>query len=116
MAQINSITIPTSFDTKGVYVAKPPEIVGVDGEGIPIQAGYSSVTWTFDLLSATDYAWWVTTLLAGAPGARFTTAQLYNHLNTLTTYTNIVVKRPTFGGVVHSTLYQDVVVEISQLI
>ncbi len=115
MAQINSITIPTTFDTRGVYVAKPPEIVGVDGNGVPIAAGYASVMWTFELLSATDYAWWVTTLLGGVAGARFTTAQIYNHLNTLTTYTNIVVKRPTFGGVIHSALYSDVVVEITQL-
>src|SRR5687768_15688534 len=115
MAQINSITIPTSMDNRGVYVARAPEIVGVDGEGVPIQAGYSTLTWTYDIMTIAEYTWWTTTLLGGAPGARFTTAQLYNHAAVLTTYTNIVVKRPTFGGI-DSGLYHDVVIEITQLI
>lgn len=116
MAQINSVTIPDSIALAGIYLPDPPAEIRRAANGVPIVEPYSAVNWTFDTMTLTDFTWWVTTLLSGAPGAEFTTAQLYNDLGTLTTYTHIIVKRPRHGGFIHSALVKDVVVRLEQLI
>ena len=116
MAQINSVTIPDSIALKGIYLPKPPQEIRRAADGVAITEPYSSVEWTWELMDLTDYAWWTTTLLSGAAAAEYTTAQLYNYLGVLTTYTHIIVNRPQHGGFIHSALLQNVTIKLEQLI
>lgn len=113
--QINSITLPSTID-RGSFLPIPPEEIKTRADGIPIVQPYSAVDWKWDTMLLTDFVWWCTTLLGGAPGAEFTTAELYNDLGVLTTYTHIIVKRPRHGGFVHSALVKDVSIRLEQLI
>jgi len=116
MAQINSVTIPDAIALTGIYLPKPPQEIRKAANGVAIAEPYSSIEWTWELLALTDYAWWTTTLLSGAIAAEFTTAQLYNYLGVLTTYTHIIVNRPTHGGFIHSNRVQNVTIKLEQLI
>lgn len=116
MAQINSVTIPDSIALAGIYLPKPPQEIRKAANGVAIAEPYSSVEWTWEVMLLTDYAWWTTTLLSGAISAEYSTAQLYNYLGVLTSYTHIIVNRPTHGGFIHSALVQNVTVKLEQLI
>lgn len=100
MASIGGNTVPSTYPyymgEKGKYVPKRKEVVGRDGEGLDIVAGYAAVVWSWEELTYEDYQWWTTTLLAGAPSAAFSAAQLHDHGPTLTTYTHCIVHAPTF--------------------
>lgn len=113
--QINSITIPSTVD-RGIFLPIPRKEIRKAANGLAIVEPYETVEWSWNTMLLTDFAWWCTTLLSGAPSAEFTTAQLYNDLGTLTTYTHIIVNRPTHGGFIHSALVQDVKVRLEQLI
>jgi len=115
MAQINSVTIPVAIADAGIYLPKPPQEIRRAANGVAIAEPYSSIEWTWELMTLANYTWWVTTLLSGAAAAEFTTAQLYNHLAVLTTYTHIIVNRPSHGGFIHSALVQNVTIKLEQL-
>ncbi len=97
---IGGTTIPSAYPgymaDKGSYKFERAEVVGRDGEGNDITAGYAKLTWSWEALTYDEYGWWVTTLLAGAQSVVFNSAQLYNHVPTLTTYSHCVVHAPTF--------------------
>lgn len=116
--QINHTTIPSAepyrMGTGGRYLAKPPATVRQNGLGIDVVAGYSSVEWSWDAISMDDYLWWYTILL-GQPSQLFSHAYLYNHVGTLTTYSNAIVHRPSFEYVQGDT-YFNVKLVIDQLI
>lgn len=111
---INGVTIPSPMGDRGLYLFKPAETIRSNGLGEAVAAGYASLTWTWPHMNATDYNWWYTTLLTGLPSRTFTTASLYNNLSTLTSYTNVVVYRPTYESI-SGGLYQNVVVEIKHI-
>jgi hypothetical protein len=112
---INGVTIPF---TNGYYLPKPPEVIRSNGAGAAVSAGYASLTWTWPSMVLGDvnggFTWWYTTLLAGLPSKTFATASLYNDLWVLTSYTNVVVYRPTFESI-SGGLFKNVVVEIRHI-
>lgn len=81
---------------KGDWLFMPPQIVGNNGQGLAVVAGYASATWTWDLLNNTDYVWLTNTLLGGAASVRFTSGiNIYNDQWVRTTYASCIVHRPT---------------------
>ncbi len=116
MAQINSVTIPAAIADVGIYLPRPPQEIRRAANGVAIAEPYSSVEWTWELMTIANYTWWVTTLLGGAISAEYSTAQLHNYLGVLTTYAHIIVNRPSHGGFIHSTLLQNVTIKLEQLI
>ena len=116
--QINHNTIlsvaPYYMGDGGTYIPKPPATVRQNGLGLDVVAGYSSVEWSWEYLTAADYTWW-TVLLVEAPSLQFSHAYLYDHHSALITYSNCVVHRPTFEKIVGDTYY-NVRLLIDQLI
>ena len=113
--QINSITLPSTID-RGSFLPIPRKEIRKAANGLAIVEPYSTVEWSWDYMLLTDFVWWTTTLLSGAYSAEYTTAQLYNDEGVLTSYTHIIVNRPTHGGFIHSGAVQNVTVKLEQLI
>ena len=112
--QINSTAIPAPMDERGIYKFSPPAIVGRNGAGAAVTAGYSSLSWQWPFLKQTDFAWWITTILAGAASAEFSQCKLINHLQTLTTYTHCIVYRPDYERI-ENGLYYNVTLTIEAI-
>lgn len=112
--QINSTAIPSPMDERGAYKFEPPAEVARNGQGLSVTAGASRVIWRWPYLSASDMAWWVTTLLSGAASAAFTQAKFFNHAQTLTTYTYCIVYRPQYDRI-ENGLFMDVSLEIGSI-
>jgi hypothetical protein len=114
---INGVPIPAGIANRGKYKFNPPEIVGRNGLGDPVAAGYASIEWTFSYLSfsAVDgFDWWKSTLLTNLRFRRFTTAVLVDDGRTETAYTNCIVYRPTYENI-FANWYENVVVKIDQI-
>ena len=89
--------IPASIENGGgAYLIDCPRL-GKNGDGEAIVGGYYTVTWTFPQMSLADFTWICSTLLGGAASVTYTSAQLFNKLGVLTTYTNAVAHEPTWG-------------------
>jgi hypothetical protein len=95
--QIAGVNVPATMLGSGSYMYEPAPIIGRNGRGEAIVGPYASLSWRWNALSKTNYAWLVTTILQGAPSRTVTTGTtLYNHLMTLTEIASCVVLRPTY--------------------
>jgi hypothetical protein len=112
-ASINGTAIPVTIRDIGSYVWLPFSESSENGLGETISAGLPSATWTFPVLYPVDYGWWCTTLLAGALYLK-APAVLPNDLDVEVTYTQVIVRRPTYNGRING-LYQNVVVKIDTM-
>lgn len=112
-ASINAIAIPVTIRDIGSYVWVAYADERQNGLGETIVAGLPSVTWTFPLLYPVDFAWWTTTLLGGAYYLK-AIAVLPNDLDVEISYSQVIVRRPTYNGRVNG-LYQNVVVKIDTM-
>jgi len=110
---INGSVVPISIRDTGSYVWIPFSDERQNGLGETVTAGLPSVTWTFPILYAVDYAWWVTTLLNDSYYLK-ADAILPNDLNVEIAYSQVIVRRPTYGGRLNG-LYQNVVVKIDTM-
>lgn len=113
-ANINGTTFPATIDGRGRYLFGAREILGRNGLGSVVEGDYSSVTWTFPLLSYTDFSWWYGTLLGGYASLLITTASLWNAQGSLAIFTHGVVLRPTYEFVTNY-YYNNVVIRIEDL-
>jgi hypothetical protein len=110
---INGSAIPVSIRDIGSYVWVAFSEERQNGLGETVTAGLPSVTWTFPILYPVDFAWWATTLLAGAFYLK-ADAVLPNDLDTEISYSQVIVRRPTYSGR-QNGLYQNVVVKIDTM-
>jgi hypothetical protein len=110
---INGITIPLSIRDTGSYAYVPFADSTENGLGETISAGLPSITWTFPVLYPVDFGWWVTTVLGGANYLK-APAVLLTDLDVEVTYTQVIVRRPTYSGRING-LYQSVVVKIDTM-
>lgn len=106
---LGGTTIPTSIEQSGgKYNMVRPQL-RKNGDGEAVTANYSTLTWTFQQMSLSDFTWICSTLLGGAASVLYTSAQLYNKLGVLTTYTNAVAYEPTYdaahGGYVENVTW-----------
>lgn len=99
----------------GNYVFKQPEVVGDNGAGLSVVAGYSTVVWTWDSLTHTDYIWLTNTLLTGEPSKAFADNLLYDDSWVLTPYSYCVVRRPTYESI-DGNYVNNVVLRIDRII
>lgn len=113
-ANINGTAIPTSMVGRGRYLFQEPETLARNGQGAVVSGDYRSLTWTFPLLSYSDFAWWYSTLLSSNPSLIITACELYNALGNLTIYSHGVVLRPTYDFISYN-YYNNVVVKIEDI-
>jgi len=90
---INSITIPAPMRDRGSYVYDRFPTREDNGLGETVTAGLPSAVWTFNNLSPTEYAWWVTTLLAGVASLQCA-AVLWDDKDVETNFTSVIVRYP----------------------
>lgn len=107
---LGGTTIPTSIELGGGQYKFGRERLRVNGDGEAVVAGYYTLTWTFSQMSLSDFTWIRSTLLGSAASVKYTSAQLYNELGVLTTYTNAVAYEPTWdaakGGYVEGVTWE----------
>ncbi len=112
--QINSVDIPAPMDERGTYAYTPGEIYGRNGEGDAITDGSGALVWTFSTLTRDQWIWWTQTVLSSAASIRATQAKLYDHDQTLRTWTNAIVNRPNYSRI-ENGIYYDVQIRIEQI-
>lgn len=95
-------TMPTTLSLRGKYQFVTP-VLRHNGLGVPVVAARRQATWTWQIVSASDFAWLATTLLAGGAGRRFTsvggdnTTRIWNNLqNAEVQANNVIVHEPTY--------------------
>lgn len=95
-------TMPTALAERGKYQF-PPVVLRYNGQGLPVTAARQRATWTWPTVSASDYAWIVTTLLAGGAARRFTSVgggnvtKIWNNLQNAEVQANsLIVHAPTY--------------------
>lgn len=116
--QINGIVIPSSMAHRARTYDYDVPIIGKNGEKEPVALDHARLLWTWDILSDTEMAWWVTTLLGGelylnVSGAG--TTKLYNKWGTLTDHDSCKVYQPTYK-VITGNSYLQVTVFIDNLV
>lgn len=117
--QIGTIVMPTEMANRGLsYLFAPPAVVAINGLGTAVTAGGSTIDWVFSSMSLTEWAWWTTTLLAGAASRAFSgvsgSTRFVNDQGVETAFTQCVVFRPVaeqFSGL----YYRNVKVRIEQI-
>lgn len=112
-ASLNSIAIPLAIRDIGSYVWTAFVEERQNGLAETVTAGLPAVTWTFPVLYPVDFAWWTTTLLNGGYYIKCV-AVLPNDLDVEISYSQVIVRRPTYNGRVNG-LYQNVVVKIDTM-
>jgi hypothetical protein len=113
--QLNGVAVPASMASRGIYKFNAPAIIGYNGQGDLVTAGYATVDWTFSTLTATEFAYWETTLLAGAASKRLTNNRLWNRLMAETAYSELVLERPEFENY-NGNRYRNVAIRMTQVI
>lgn len=93
---LGGTSIPSSLEASGGHYAFDREQLRKNGDGEAVVSGYYKLTWTFPQLSLSDMTWICSTLLGGAASVTYSSAELYNKIGTLTSYTNAVAYEPTF--------------------
>lgn len=112
-------TMPVSMSTRAAnYIFMPSEIIGTNGEGEDLEsAAGASVIWQWAHLSAAEWDYLYTTVLAGAASIRSVVAGntvLYNNQRAEQTFNQAVVHRPQYK-VLSGTDYQEVTILIDNL-
>ena len=112
---IGGNSMPASIDgySEG-YVFNPFPKTVTDGNGFPVSIGYPEITWTFERLTSTEYAWWATTICDGEAYQEFTVASLRDNLDVQKSFTHCVVFYPTFEKREYGA-YFNVTVKITQI-
>ena len=113
--QINGVAVPASIVSRGIYKYNAPAIIGYNGQGDLITAGYAVVEWTFSTMTATEFAYWETTLLTGLPSKRMTNNRLWDRLMAETPYSELVLERPEFENY-NGNRYRNVAIRMTQVI
>lgn len=112
--QVNSVAVPTSMVNRGRYLFTPPPVVATNGLGDAVTAGASSIEWTWPVVTATEFAYWWTTLGAGAGSARHGNNRFRDVTGTETAYSVCVVERPTWEHFTGDS-YRNFTVRITQI-
>ncbi len=102
--QLNNLDIPSPMDGEGTYRFEY-DVIGRNGMGLDVEATTATVTWKWPSLKKTDFSWWTTTLLGGSRSVEFSQAKLFNHLQTLRTFTQCIVHRPTYEEIRSGAYY-----------
>lgn len=93
---LGGTSIPTSIIDGGGHYDMARQQLRKNGDGEAVVSGYYTLTWTFPQMSLTDFTWIVSTLMSGAASVTYSSAELYNRLGALTSYTNAVAYEPTY--------------------
>lgn len=112
--QLDGVAVPASMVSRGVYKFNAPQIVAYNGRGEAVAAGLPTVDWTFRFMLPAEFAYFETTLLAGANSKILTNNRLWNRLMTETAYSSVVLERPEFDGY-NGWRYQNVSIKITQV-
>ena len=95
-ATINTVPVPTTMSTRGVYKFTRRDVSNMNGKGTTQATGPQTVQWQFGSMTAAELEWWYTTLLAGALSVSLTQARLWDDLMVETEFTGGVLYRPTW--------------------
>lgn len=111
--------MPLSMSARAAnYIYTPSEIIATNGEGDDLESAQgASVLWQWAHLSATEWDYLYTTVLAGAPSVRSAAignTVVYNNQRQEQTFNNAVVHRPQYR-VLSGTDYQEVTLLIDNL-
>lgn len=113
--KINNVTIPAPMSDRGTYKFDWP-ILKRNGQGAAVRGPYATITWTWDWLTASEYGYWATTLLAGAASATFTAnTELYDDTQTLRTVSHCTVLAPSYDAIENSG-YRGATITIDQIV
>jgi hypothetical protein len=112
--QVNGVAVPTSMVNRGEYIFSPPPVVRVNGQGDAVTAGLESLEWTWAYVTPTEFAYWYTTLGAGAGSARCSSNRLWDETGTETAFSSCVVMRPTWEAFT-GNIYKGFKVKIEQI-
>jgi hypothetical protein len=96
------------------YVFKRFPATERNGQGEAVSGGYAEVTINYPYLSLAGFTYWATTICAGLPSKRHTSAVLYNDLSVTQSFTNLVVFYPTYEAI-EGPYYRGVTVKIEQV-
>lgn len=94
---INGVQVIADVRDVGNYVYLPYAEITDNGLGQTTTAGLPSATWTFPQMEKAGFNWIVTTLMAGA-GYLSVPAVLLNDLDVETSFSSVIVRRPTYSG------------------
>lgn len=112
---IGGINLPTSLASRGEYLYKIPEVLGDDGNGDPILAPFTELTWRWEWMTVAEYNVWAQTILAGARSARITGITLPKTDLTDGVFTRGRVWQPESAGSPRHGQIIDVTVRITEL-
>lgn len=112
--QLNGVAVPSDFLNKGIWTPPAYATSVVNGQGDVVVGGYMTATWEFRILTASQFAYFETTLLAGAASARLTNNRLWNRLMAETAYSSLVLLRPQIGNY-NGNRYKDVTITFTQI-
>lgn len=96
-------TMATALSERGVYRLETP-VLRFNGQGLPVTAARRRATWTWTTISASEYEWLVTTLLAGDEARRFTSVgggnvtKIWNNKSAEVQANSLIVHVPTYEG------------------
>lgn len=111
---INGTSVPASLQRAKGYTFQPQPIAATRGDGLPVRAGAQKITWKFDHMTATEWAWWKTTILAGARQAAIT-CELWDDDMSAQSFTAAILHKPTYESY-RGGIYYGVTVEITNLL
>lgn len=99
-----------------LYDWRDPAVVAKNGRGRAVQAGYPLLNWGWDWLTATEWNWWVTTVLGGSIDALLTgTTQLYDNQAVLQDIDSCIVVKPVHETIVNG-VHRNVRILIHQIV
>jgi hypothetical protein len=114
---LRSQEMPDNMAARGnLYNFQPPQIVGVNGQGVAVTAGGSSLTWGWTYLSDAEATYLYTTVLQGEASVLGGSSgiKVYNHLKVLTTYNSGTIFRPSYDTF-RNGHYMNVVLRLESL-
>ena len=113
--QIDGVAIPASMVNRGNYRFPAAEIVGRTGEGLAVEAPTRSIEWTFSHLTATELAFWTTTILAGARTKKCTNNVFYDPTagGAEVAFSSCVLDSPDLAQSPRGGYYRSVTIKIS---
>ena len=117
--KLNGHTMPTSMSARAAnYIYNQAEIIATNGEGDDIESAQgASVLWQWAHLSAAEWDYLHTTVLAGTPSVRSAVTGntvVYDNQRTEKAFNHAVVHRPQYK-VLSGTDYQEVTILIDNL-
>lgn len=115
---IDGNTVPSSMSDRGDFSFPRAEQIAVNGQGVGIASPVRAIEWKFAYMTATELAFWTTTVLGGA-ASKFCdgTLQIKDPQagGSTVTFTSCVVDEPDVGYV-RGGLYRDVAVTVRNVL